>query len=137
MSDNGGAIPPPWTARQRGVLIGLLLILALHVSIRYLFNRRYVSDPQPDIPSRLEDLADRIDPNSADVATLAALPTIGPKRARDIVSFREQYKRDGRGDLPFEQLEDLLKIRGIGGATIAQLKPYLLFPSTDRPTTKP
>ena len=145
MTDSGGTkqtaptgpIPPPWTASQRSVLIGLLLILATYISVRYWFNRHYVSDPQPAVPSRFDELADRIDPNTADVATLAALPTIGEKRAKDIVAYREKFQRDGRQGLAFERLEDLLKIQGIGAATIAQLKPYLLFPQSDRPATKP
>jgi competence ComEA-like helix-hairpin-helix protein len=137
MSESGGGIPSPWSASQRGVLIGLLLLLALYISIRYAVDRRYVSDPQPSIPSRLDELADRIDPNTADVATLAALPTIGEKRAKDIVAYRDKFHRDGRRGLPFERIEDLLKIQGIGAATIAQLKPYLLFPQLDRPSTKP
>jgi hypothetical protein len=142
MSESGGAenapkgpIPPPWTAAQRSVLIGLLLLLAMYISIRYAFTRRYVSDPQPAIPARLNELADRIDPNDADVATLAALPNIGEKRAKDIVAYREKFQRDRRKGLAFERLEDLLKIQGIGAATIAQLKPYLLFPAA--PSTRP
>jgi competence ComEA-like helix-hairpin-helix protein len=135
--DPNAPIPPPWTASQRSVLIGLLLILATYISVRYWFNRQYVSDPQPAIPSRLNELADRIDPNTADVATLAALPTIGEKRAKDIITYREKFQRDGRKGAAFENLEDLLKVQGIGAATIAQLKPYLLFPQSDRPTTKP
>ena len=136
-SEPKGPIPPPWTASQRSVLVGLLLILATYISVRYWFNRQYVSDPQPAVPSRFDELADRIDPNTADVATLAALPTIGEKRAKDIVGYREKFERDGRKGLPFERLEDLLKIQGIGAATIAQLKPFLLFPQSNRPATEP
>jgi competence ComEA-like helix-hairpin-helix protein len=145
MSDSGGpksqppteAIPPPWTASQRSVLIGLLLILAAYISIRWFFNRQYVSDPQPAVPSRYDELADRIDPNTADVATLAALPTIGEKRAKDIVAYREKWLRDGRRGQPFGRLDDLLKVQGIGAATIAQLKPYLIFPNSSSPATRP
>jgi hypothetical protein len=145
MSESGGSkpeapsepIPPPWTPSQRSVLVGLILILATYISIRWFFNRQYVSDPQPTVPARFSELADRIDPNTADVATLAALPTIGEKRAKDIVAYRDKWQRDGRRGQPFERLDDLLKIQGIGAATIAQLKPYLLFPESDRPATKP
>jgi competence ComEA-like helix-hairpin-helix protein len=145
MTDRGGSkpdappepIPPPWTASQRSVLIGLLLILATYISIRWFFNRQYVSDPQPAVPSRYDELADRIDPNTADVATLAALPTIGEKRAKDIVAYRDKWHHDGRKGQPFERLDDLLKVQGIGAATVAQLKPYLLFPELRQATTRP
>jgi hypothetical protein len=147
MSEAGGSsrepenqnksIPPIWNGSQRGILIGLLLILAAYISIRCAFNRRYVPDPQPDVPPRPSDLADKIDPNTADLATLAALPTIGEKRAKDIIAYRERIHRERPHDVPFERLEDLLKIHGIGAATIQTLKPYLIFPPAHRPTTNP
>lgn len=145
MTESGGTkqsapnapIPPPWTASQRSVLVGLLLILATYITIRYFLNRHYVSDPQPNVPARMNELADRIDPNTADVATLAALPTIGEKRAKDMVAYREKWQRDRRKGLPFERLEDMLKIQGIGAATIAQLKPYLIFHTSPSSSTRP
>ena len=82
-----------WTAPQRRVLLVLLTIMLVFLAGRYACNSRYVSDPQPDLPPRYDELADRIDPNTADWQTLAALPGIGERRARDIVGYRER-KRD-------------------------------------------
>ena len=132
----GSRLPQTWTAAQRGVLIGLVLILAIYVAIRYWLNPMYVSDPLPLEPARASDLADRIDPNFASADELAALPLIGERRARDIVTYRQRYASDHPGHVAFERAEDLLAIRGIGASILAQIRPFLIFPD-DRPTTKP
>ena len=129
-------IRAPWTAPQRRVVIGIVGALVIYGSIRLFLNRAYVSNPQPAIPSRANDLADKIDPNTADAATLSVLPLIGDKRAADIVAFRDRYTRDHPNEAAFKTLQDLLKIRGIGASTIEQIRPYLMFP-TDRPATQP
>ena len=54
--------------------------------------------------------------NSATAAQLETLPSIGPKTAARIISFRE---RNG----PFARLEDLLEVRGIGPATLEKIRP--------------
>ena len=72
----------------------------------------------------------RIDPNVADWPAWAALPLIGEKRAKEIVAFRENWLVEHPGEVPFERLEDLMRIKGIGRATIATLEPYLMFPQT-------
>ena len=130
-------VPEPWTAPQRGVILIILAGLLIYGSIRLLLNRAYVSNPQPITPHRAADLADKIDPNTADAPTLSVLPLIGDKRAADIVAFRERYTREHPGEVAFKSLEDLLKIRGIGAATIDQLRPYLMFPKQSGATTQP
>ena len=57
---------------------------------------------------------DRVDVNTADVATLAALPGVGADRAAAIVA-----DRDLRG--PFPSCDDLVRVDGIGPATVAGL----------------
>ncbi len=56
--------------------------------------------------------------NSATIAELVALPAIGPKIAERIVAFRRE-----RG--PFERLEQLTEVNGIGAKTLAKLRPLL------------
>ena len=124
-----------WTLPQRRALLVLLLALLAFLVVRYAFNPAYVSDPQPQRPARADELADRIDPNTADWPDLAALPGIGEKRARDIVSYREDARRISGDDLVFARKEDLLRIKGIGPAMLEALEPYLIFPP--RPVTAP
>lgn len=132
----GDYVPASWSPSQRPMILGIVIALFLFGSIRLLLNRSYVSDPQPISPARAQDLADRLDPNTADAATLAVLPSIGEKRAADIVAYRERYLADHPNEIAFAALEDLLRIRGIGVATIDQMKPFLIFPNREHPTSQ-
>jgi DNA uptake protein ComE-like DNA-binding protein len=134
---SAGTHPPsPWNASQRAVLIALLAVLLVYLGVRLFLNSNYVSDPQPIHPPHELDLQDKIDPNTADMKALAALPTIGEKRAKDIVTYRERFASQHPGVPAYKRLEDLLRIRGIGQAMINALEPYLIFP-TSRPATRP
>ena len=125
-----------WTPSQRGVLIAFVLILSAALGIRFAFNRQYVSDPQPARPDRYDELADKLDPNLATWQELAVLPQLGEKRAKEIVAYREQFRADRRGDVPFRKAEDLLVVKGIGVAMVNTIRPHLLFPATSQPSTR-
>src|SRR4051812_147820 len=131
--------PEVWTASQRGVLIALLGGLTVYLVVRLLLNPAYVSNPQPARPSRYDELADKIDPNTADWQSLAALPALGEKRAKTIIEYREAFMKQHPDHRAFEEPEDLLLVRGIGPSMLATLRPYMLFPSiaATQPTTSP
>lgn len=69
------------TPSQRRGLSLLLGILILILAIRLILNRTTVPDPQLPEGSNARELADRIDPNNASEAELAAIPMLGEKRA--------------------------------------------------------
>ncbi|RME35906.1 MAG: helix-hairpin-helix domain-containing protein [Gammaproteobacteria bacterium] len=59
-------------------------------------------------------MADPVDINTADAATLAAsLKGVGPAKARAIVAFREQNG-------PFRSIDELTEVRGIGEKLLEQ-----------------
>ena len=116
-----------WTASQRRALLLLLSILLIALAVRFVLNRQYVSDPQPPQGARYHELASRLDPNSADWQSLATIPSLGEKRARQIVAYRDQLAAQNGGAAVFRRPSDLLRIRGIGRATVENLKPYLKF----------
>jgi hypothetical protein len=60
-----------------------------------------------------------IDPNTADAATLEALPGVGPGRARALV--------EARGDSPYCRPKDLERVKGIGPRTLEAVEPWLVF----------
>lgn len=60
-----------------------------------------------------------INVNTATAEQLDALPGIGPARAAAIVEARTRR--------PFRRLTDLLRVSGIGRATLARLAPYVRF----------
>jgi DNA uptake protein ComE-like DNA-binding protein len=119
---------------QRGVLSVLLLILLIGCAIGYFRNSRTVPEPQQPFGERANELADKIDINSAEWSTLAVLPSIGEKRARDIVAYRQRVRDRDPSTIAFRRPEDLLKVDGIGYAMMQRLSPYLIF---EAPTTAP
>lgn len=120
-----------WTARQRGALGVVVGVLVLGLAGWYGGNRVRVSDPQDEIGGRAGEVVDRIDPNTADWETLAALPVIGKAMAQRIVEEREAYRTAHPGQRAYTKVEDLLRVKGIGEATIRTIEPYLAFEQTD------
>lgn len=59
-----------------------------------------------------------VDINTADGATLESVPGIGKSLSQRIVAFRD---KNG----PFESVDDLLKVQGVGEKSIQKLRPYL------------
>lgn len=58
-----------------------------------------------------------LDPNRADAPTLEVLPGVGPVRAAAIVQARERR--------PFESVEALLRVPGVGLVTLSRVAPLL------------
>ena len=122
------------TAPQRRVIVVLLLIAITLCVVRYALRPSYVPDPQPIEGRAFDQLATRIDPNTADWPALAVLPSIGEKRAKDIVAYREMVEKRSPGDKAFRGPDDLLKVPGIGKVLAGRLGEYLIFPETFPPT---
>jgi len=62
--------------------------------------------------------APAVDLNAADVASLDALPGVGPARARAIVSYRE-------ANGPFHAVQELARVPGIGPAALNRLQGHV------------
>lgn len=128
MNDKPEQPAPGWTLPQRRALIIFLVVFLSFLCWQAARNRLYVPDPQPRQGARSAELESRIDPNSADWQTLAAIPGLGEKRAKAIVAYRDSVHRPNPARAVFLHPADLLRIRGIGPATVDNLRPYLVFP---------
>lgn len=60
----------------------------------------------------------RVDPSTASQAELSMLPGVGPSLSRAII-----LERTARG--PFRSVDDLARVKGIGPARLAALRPWL------------
>lgn len=72
-----------------------------------------------EMPGREADGLIRL--NAADAGALEQLPGVGPVLASNIVAYRE---RNG----PFEAIEDLLSVSGIGEAKLSTFRDRILIP---------
>ncbi|SRR5712692_434640 len=66
-------------------------------------------------PFSSEEESALIDINTADQATLAALPDVGEARARAIVDYRQQHG-------PFKTVEEMKQVPSIGEQVFANIK---------------
>ncbi|MDB5328470.1 MAG: Helix-hairpin-helix motif [Phycisphaerales bacterium] len=115
-------------APQRRVITVLLTLLISYGVVRLILNPIYINDPQPPAGDLSAKLADRLDPNLATAAELAALPGLGDKRAAAIVNRRETVLKRDPTTVPFHSSDDLYVIPGFARSTIDSLQPYLTFP---------
>ncbi len=73
--------------------------------------------PEPeDVPST--ETPDTLDLNRATAEELQTLPGIGASRAQDIIAYR-----DSNG--PFQRIEEIQEVSGIGEGIFAQIEPYI------------
>jgi competence protein ComEA len=119
-----------WTPRQRLALSLLILLILSYLLILYLNHPARISTPQPSEGPRATELQDQLDPNTATAADLSALPNLGPAMARRIIEDRERFQKDHPSEPAFKKIEDLMRVKGIGPATLENLRPYLRFPRT-------
>jgi len=61
-----------------------------------------------------------IDPNQATVVELALLPGVGPSIAQRIIASR-------RDDGPFQSVDDLDRVQGIGPVTLARVRAWIVI----------
>jgi competence ComEA-like helix-hairpin-helix protein len=125
-----GRRPVLWTQSQRGTLLILLLIFIVCLTIKATLNRQYIPNPQPPNSPLAENLATRLDPNTATLQELIILPQLGEKRAAAILNYRDHHLATHPGTDAFKNLDDLLRITGIGPAMLETLRPHLKFPTT-------
>lgn len=89
------------SASPRRALAILVMVLAAAAT--------FPTHAAPDAPINL---------NTATAEQLTDVPGIGTALASRIVEFRDQNG-------PFERVDDLLKVRGIGERSLEKLRPYV------------
>jgi len=88
-----------------------LISMVLVFSSGFISTEAMAKEPAPATEARV---AQKVNLNSADAKSIAkAMKGIGLKKAETIVAYRT-------ANGPFKRVEDLLKIKGIGAATLTK-----------------
>ena len=120
-----------WSQSQRRGLLVLLCGFWIVLLVRWAYRPVFIPEVSEAPAARAAELADRLDPNVADWQTLAAIPELGEKRAQAIVAYRERFAASHPpGARAFPSAHDLIRVKGIGAATAANLEPFLTFDKT-------
>jgi len=100
------------TRRRPLVLVSLfLLVLGLLPA-----HSAFAATPYPAF-ARAVQLQGQLNVNTATAAQWDLLPGIGPSTAAKIVAYRTRR--------PFRSLSQLMRVKGIGRKTFADIRPYL------------
>lgn len=88
----------------------VLMVIVLIAVVAGVLWWRYTHDPEKMI----------ININTANVEQLQYLPDIGPATAKEIIKAR-----------PFQTVDDLKKVRGIGDKTLQKIRPRITTGETE------
>ena len=106
--------------RQSATLGALLVMLAVVGVVR--IGRAHKSEARS---AAAPEIVCGIDPNTAPWWEFAQLPGFGESLSRRVVADRERRTANRLFNAP----ADLLKVRGIGLATLRRITPYLYWPN--------
>jgi hypothetical protein len=115
------------TPRQRAGLTALLLMWAGALILAMMLRPTTIG-PSPEVGSRARELVVGIDPNTAPIEDLVAVPHLGERRARAIIETRERLLRESPDRVPFRTPADMELVPGIGPVLSESMAPYFRFP---------
>jgi len=78
------------------------------------------ADDEESRPGREPSGSLKVNINKAGMDELVALPYIGEVKARAIIEYREEHG-------PFNSIEDLLNVKGIGPKTLEKIRDYIVL----------
>ncbi len=97
---------------QSGLLLASILVAGT-LATHWRPAEREITQPSAGSAAFVVDL------NNAGLGELMALPDVGPSMAKRILDYRQS-------EGPFQTVEELMKVRGIGEKTLQHLYPMLI-----------
>ena len=109
-----------FTKEEKRALIFIFVCLFLGIFSSFCFKNRLLEKRTPLSREEKELIYPQVDINSANFSQLLALPGIGPSLAEAILEYR---KENG----PFKEINQLLKIKGIGSQKLQEISKYIII----------
>lgn len=100
------------------ILTGICVLVCSCFAASLLLKSQKSFDLEPD---------SRINPNYAPVESLMRLPGVGRAKAEAIAAYRGGFQAEQKGQMAFQSLDDLQKVRGIGPKTAENMSKWLEF----------
>lgn len=97
------------SSKNRVSMIAAVLVALSVASVAQAEMGKQAGDPGPS--------QGVVNVNTATAEQLALLPGVGPSRAQSIIEARQRR--------PFRRVNELIRVRGIGRATLQRLRPYV------------
>ncbi len=97
----------------------ILLYLTVFALLGLLVGKTFLTAEEEQPPAQVDFASDyplKYDLQTATLEELITIPGIGPKRAADIIEYRQKHG--------FQNKIDLLQIKGIGNATYQKIEVY-------------
>ena len=115
-----------WPRRRLATLLVLACLAFAAMAFRWSFLRVSFEQYDTVYQQRVDLVSQKVDPNTATIASLRRLPQIGQTRAEAIVEYRSASSHK---PFPFTRPADLDAVKGLGPGLIEQFKQYLQFPA--------
>jgi len=106
------------TKQEKAAIFFLIAMLILGLVVKYYKIKTCRINPKIDVQKIIEE-KQTIKINTATVQDFSGLPGIGPALAQRIVDYRNEFGS-------FLMLEDLKKVKGLGGKKYDKIKDYLV-----------
>jgi len=115
--------PVSWEVQVWGFVVGCMVAVVLCAI--------FVGVVVGDRGGEPVEILDKINPNSAPVASLVRLPGIGLSKAQAIVAYRRQKLAQGglRDGRVFRSVSDLQQVKSIGAKTVERIAEFVDFES--------
>ena len=111
-----------WRGANVPALALLVCIAAAGLALKAMSRSATFGAAVPVDSARVAQACQKINPNTASLASLRRLSGIGPVRAQAIVDYAAAHP--GKA---FARAEDLDAVNGLGPAAVERLKPFLVF----------
>lgn len=112
-----------WSPPHLWALTVLCVLAAGAVAVPLLASRYWIGRTVPVDRARCDVALERVNPNTASLASLRRLSGVGPVIAQEIIDYRAAH-----GPVAFTQPADLEKVRRVGASLAHNIAEFLEFP---------